>query len=138
MFSQSLDRSLYHALAFATERHHEYATLEHLLLALIEDLDAVTMLRACRVDLDQMHHDILDYVNNGLTHLASSRNGNAKPTVSFQRVLQRASVHVNKQSGREEVTGADVLVAMFAEYESHAIYFLQEQGITMSDAVKAA
>ena len=134
MLSRNLEKSLHRALAHANERRHEYATLEHLLLALTEDQDAVAVLRACSVDLDRLRREVLTYVDNELTNLVSNHSEDAKPTASFQRVLQRAAIHV-QSSGREEVTGANVLVAMFAERESHAVYFLQEQDMTRFDAV---
>src|ERR687883_448855 len=133
-FSRSLEQSLHRALAHANERHHEYATLEHLLLALTEDQDAIAVLRACSVDLEKLRRELLNYVDNELSSLVSNHGEDAKPTASFQRVLQRAAIHV-QSSGREEVTGANVLVAMFAERESHAVYFLQEQDMTRFDAV---
>jgi ATP-dependent Clp protease ATP-binding subunit ClpA len=129
-----LEKSLHRALAYANERRHEYATLEHLLLALTEDQDAIAVLRACSVDLDRLRREVLTYVDNELGNLVASHTEDAKPTASFQRVLQRAAIHV-QSSGREEVTGANVLVAMFAERESHAVYFLQEQDMTRFDAV---
>ena len=134
MLSRNLEKSLHRALAHANERRHEYATLEHLLLALTEDQDAIAVLRACSVDLDRLRREVLTYVDNELTNLVSNHSEDAKPTASFQRVLQRAAIHV-QSSGREEVTGANVLVAMFAERESHAVYFLQEQDMTRFDAV---
>jgi ATP-dependent Clp protease ATP-binding subunit ClpA len=134
MLSRNLEKTLHRALAYANERRHEYATLEHLLLSLAEDQDAVAVLRACTVDLEKLRRDLLNYVDNDLTSLVSSHVEDAKPTASFQRVLQRAAIHV-QSSGREEVTGANVLVAMFAERESHAVYFLQEQEMTRFDAV---
>jgi ATP-dependent Clp protease ATP-binding subunit ClpA len=134
MLSRNLEKTLHRALAFANERRHEYATLEHLLLALTEDQDAVAVLRACTVDLEKLRRDLTGYVDNELVNLVSSHVEEAKPTASFQRVLQRAAIHV-QSSGREEVTGANVLVAMFAERESHAVYFLQEQDMTRFDAV---
>src|SRR6202012_4596634 len=134
MLSRNLEKTLHRALAYANERRHEYATLEHLLLSLTEDQDAVAVLRACTVDLDKLRRDLLNYVDNDLASLISSHVEDAKPTASFQRVLQRAAIHV-QSSGREEVTGANVLVAMFAERESHAVYFLQEQDMTRFDAV---
>jgi ATP-dependent Clp protease ATP-binding subunit ClpA len=134
MLSRNLEKTLHRALAYANERRHEYATLEHLLLSLAEDQDAVAVLRACTVDLDKLRRDLLNYVDNDLASLISSHVEDAKPTASFQRVLQRAAIHV-QSSGREEVTGANVLVAMFAERESHAVYFLQEQEMTRFDAV---
>ena len=134
MLSRNLEKSLHRALAHANERRHEYATLEHLLLALTEDQDSVAVLRACSVDLERLRREVLTYVDNELTNLVSNHSEDAKPTASFQRVLQRAAIHV-QSSGREEVTGANVLVAMFAERESHAVYFLQEQDMTRFDAV---
>jgi ATP-dependent Clp protease ATP-binding subunit ClpA len=134
MLSRNLEKTLHRALAYANERRHEYATLEHLLLALTEDQDAVAVLRACTVDLEKLRRDLTNYVDTELKNLESNHAEDAKPTASFQRVLQRAAIHV-QSSGREEVTGANVLVAMFAERESHAIYFLQEQEMTRFDAV---
>jgi ATP-dependent Clp protease ATP-binding subunit ClpA len=134
MLSRNLERTLHRALAYANERRHEYATLEHLLLSLTEDQDAVAVLRACTVDVDKLRRELTNYVDNDLASLVSSHIDDAKPTASFQRVLQRAAIHV-QSSGREEVTGANVLVAMFAERESHAVYFLQEQEMTRFDAV---
>ncbi len=134
MLSANLEKSLHRALALANERRHEFATLEHLLLALTEDQDAVAVLRACNVDMDHLRADLGDYIDNELSGLVSDRGEDAKPTAGFQRVLQRAAIHV-QSSGREEVTGANVLVAMFAERESHAVYFLQEQDMTRFDAV---
>src|SRR5271169_3453558 len=134
MLSRNLEKSLHRALACANERRHEYATLEHLLLALTEDQDAVAVLRACSVDLDRLRREVLNYVDNEFANLVATHSDDAAPTASFQRVLQRAAIHV-QSSGREEVTGANVLVAMFAERESHAVYFLQEQDMTRFDAV---
>src|SRR6202789_1756760 len=134
MLSPNLEKTLPRALAYANERRHEYATLEHLLLSLTEDQDAVAVLRACSIDLDRLRRDLLNYVDNDLASLIAGHVEDAKPTASFQRVLQRAAIHV-QSSGREEVTGANVLVAMFAERESHAVYFLQEQEMTRFDAV---
>src|SRR5258708_11201398 len=134
VLSRNLEKTLHRALAHANERRHEYATLEHLLLALTEDQDAVAVLRACSVDLEKLRRDVTNYVDNELSNLISTHVEDAKPTASFQRVLQRAAIHV-QSSGRDEVTGADVLVAMFAERESDAIYCLQEQDMTRFDAV---
>ena len=134
MLSRNLEKSLHRALGCANERRHEYATLEHLLLALIEDQDAVAVLHACGVDLDRLRREVVNYVDKELANLVATHSDDAEPTASFQRVLQRAAIHV-QSSGREEVTGANVLVAMFAERESHAIYLLQEQDMTRFDAV---
>ena len=133
-FSRSLEQALHKALALANERHHEYATLEHLLLALVEDQDAAAVMRACNVDLDLLRRNLVDYVDDELQGLVSEAGEDSKPTAGFQRVVQRAVIHV-QSSGREEVTGANVLVAIFAERESHAAYFLQEQDMTRYDAV---
>ena len=134
MLSSNLERTLHKALALANDRRHEYATLEHLLLAMTEDSDAVAVLRACGVEVDQLREDLTDYVDNELANLITAQVGDAKPTAGFQRVLQRAAIHV-QSSGREEVTGANVLVAMFSERESHAVYFLQGQEMSRLDAV---
>ncbi len=133
-FSRNLEQSLHRALALANERHHEYATLEHLLLALLDDQDAAAVMRACNVELDKLRRSLAAYLESELENLVSDGNDNSKPTAGFQRVIQRAVIHV-QSSGREEVTGANVLVAIFAERESHAAYFLQEQDMTRYDAV---
>ncbi len=133
-FSRSLEKALHQALAFANERHQEYATLEHLLLALADDQDAAAVMRACNVDLDVLRRALMEYIDTELTNLATGSEEDSKPTAGFQRVIQRAVIHV-QSSGREEVTGANVLVAIFAERESHAAYFLQEQDMTRYDAV---
>jgi ATP-dependent Clp protease ATP-binding subunit ClpA len=134
MLSSNLEQSLHRALALANERHHEYATLEHLLLALTEDQDAVAVLRACGVDIDGLRRDLSQYIDDELSSLITNRTEEAKPTAGFQRVLQRAAIHV-QSSGREEVTGANVLVAVFSERESNAVYYLQQQEMTRLDAV---
>ncbi|MCC6948246.1 MAG: ATP-dependent Clp protease ATP-binding subunit ClpA [Bradyrhizobiaceae bacterium] len=133
-FSRSLEQSLHLALALANERHHEYATLEHLLLALTDDQDAAAVMRACNVDIDRLKRNLVEYIDGELDNLVMDSSDDSKPTAGFQRVIQRAVIHV-QSSGREEVTGANVLVAIFAERESHAAYFLQEQDMTRYDAV---
>ncbi|MFO1184087.1 MAG: ATP-dependent Clp protease ATP-binding subunit ClpA [Bauldia sp.] len=133
-FSRSLEKALRQALAFANDRHQEYATLEHLLLALIEDSDAAAVMRACNVDLDVLRRSLIEYIDGELGNLVKTDDEDSKPTAGFQRVIQRAVIHV-QSSGREEVTGANVLVAIFAERESHAAFFLQEQDMTRYDAV---
>jgi ATP-dependent Clp protease ATP-binding subunit ClpA len=134
-FSQSLEASLHRALEYANERHHEYATLEHLLLALLDDRDAAAVMKACLVDFDALRKRITEYLDNELTSLRVKGSTEAQPTTGFQRVVHRAVVHV-QSSGREEVTGANVLVAIFAERESHAAFFLQEQEMTRFEAVQ--
>ncbi|MBU1378344.1 MAG: ATP-dependent Clp protease ATP-binding subunit ClpA [Alphaproteobacteria bacterium] len=133
-FSRQLEESLHRAVAYANQRKHEYATLEHLLLSLIDDEDAAGVMRACDVELGALRTTLTNYVDNELRSLVVDDGEDAKPTAGFQRVIQRAVIHV-QSSGREEVTGANVLVAIFSERESHAAYFLQEQDMTRYDAV---
>ncbi|EFG2885915.1 ATP-dependent Clp protease ATP-binding subunit ClpA, partial [Escherichia coli] len=133
-FSQSLEKALHQALTIANERHHEFATLEHLLLALLDDQDAAAVMKACNVDIDDLRQTVLNYIDTELDNLVTGYDEDSKPTAGFQRVIQRAVIHV-QSSGREEVSGANVLVAIFAERESHAAYFLQEQQMTRYDAV---
>ena len=134
MLSAELEKTLHRALALAGERSHELATLEHLLLALCDDADAVAVLKACGVDVDKLRQDLITFVDSELDNLASEAGEDAAPTTGFQRVLQRAVLHV-QSSGRGEATGANVLAALFTERESHAVYFLQEQDMTRLDAV---
>src|SRR3954465_15643049 len=134
MLSRNLEQTLHRALAAANGRRHEFATLEHLLLALTEDQDAVAVMRACGVDLEQLRQELTNYLDPELQNRVHPAAEEAKPTAGFQRVLQRAAIHV-QSSGREEVTGANVLVALFSERESHAVYYLQEQEMTRFDAV---
>lgn len=134
MLSRNLEQTLHKALALASEKGHEYATLEHLLMALTMDADALAVLRACGVNVPDMQQQIESYLETDLTYLINAQIAEAKPTTAFQRVLQRAAIHV-QSSGREEVTGANVIVALFSERESHAVYFLQSQDMTRFDAV---
>ncbi|MCC6304782.1 MAG: ATP-dependent Clp protease ATP-binding subunit ClpA [Rhodobacteraceae bacterium] len=134
-FSPSLEKAIHAALALANARRHELATLEHLLLALIDEPDAAKVMRACRVNLDVLRKTLEDFIDDDLSTLVTDIEGSeAVPTAAFQRVIQRAAIHV-QSSGRSEVTGANVLVAIFAERESNAAYFLQEQDMTRYDAV---
>ncbi len=132
--SRSLEQALHHAIKLASDRHHEYATLEHLLLSLIDDTDASQVMKACNVDMDALKKAVLKYIDEDLSTLVMDESEEAKPTTGFQRVVQRAVLHV-QNSGRDEVTGANVLVALFTERESHAVYFLQEQNMNRLDAV---
>jgi ATP-dependent Clp protease ATP-binding subunit ClpA len=132
--SHNLEETVRRAAAFASDRRHEFVTLEHLLLSLTEDQDAVAVLRACGVDLDKLREDLLTYLDHDLTYLITDSLADPRTTESFNRALQRAVIHV-QSSGREEVTGANVLVAIFSERESHAVYYLQEQDVTRFDAV---
>ncbi|RCW83340.1 ATP-dependent Clp protease ATP-binding subunit ClpA [Paracoccus lutimaris] len=134
-FSTSLEQAIHAALALANEHHHELATLEHLLLALTEEEDAVKVMRACNVDLDELRRMLVEFIEDDLSTLITDVEGSeAVPTAAFQRVIQRAAIHV-QSSGRTEVTGANVLVAIFAERESNAAFFLQELDMTRYDAV---
>jgi ATP-dependent Clp protease ATP-binding subunit ClpA len=134
-FSQTLEQAIHNALAHANARRHELATLEHLLLALIDEPDAARVMKACSVNLDTLRKTLVDFIDDDLSTLVTDVEGSeAVPTAAFQRVIQRAAIHV-QSSGRTEVTGANVLVAIFAERESNAAYFLQEQDMTRYDAV---
>ncbi len=134
MLSKNLETTLHRALSYAAIKNHEFATLEHLLMALTEDQDAMAVLRSCGIVLEDLREQLNQYLDNELTYLINHKTDEAKPTTAFQRVLQRAAIHV-QSSGREEVTGANVLIAIFSERESHAVYFLQEQDMTRFDAV---
>ena len=134
-FSSTLEAAIHQAIALANERRHELATLEHLLFTLVDEPDAARVMRACGVDLDGLRKSLADYIDTELDSLVSDIDGSeATPTTGFQRVIQRAAIHV-QSSGHNEVTGGNVLVAIFAERESHAAYFLQEQDMTRYDAV---
>ncbi len=134
-FSKTLEQAIHAALALANARQHEFATLEHLLLALIDEPDATRVLRACSVDTEDLRKTLVEFIDDELTNLVTDIDGSeAVPTAAFQRVVQRAAIHV-QSSGRTEVTGANVLVAVFAERESNAAYFLQSQDMTRYDAV---
>ncbi|MGR3540114.1 MAG: AAA family ATPase, partial [Hasllibacter sp.] len=134
-FSTTLEHAIHSALALANARRHELATLEHLLLALTDEEDAARVMKACGVDLDSLKETLVTFIDDDLSTLVTDIDGSeAVPTAAFQRVIQRAAIHV-QSSGRQEVTGANVLVAIFAERESNAAYFLQEQDMTRYDAV---
>jgi len=133
-FTPALEMALHRALSVANENRHSYATLEHLLLALTEDEDAAAVLQACDVDLNLLRHKLADYIHSDLDRQLMDDDEDTKPTTAFQRVIQRAVIHA-QSAGRDEVSGANVLVAIFAERESHAVYFLQEQQMTRYDAV---
>ncbi|MBT4284820.1 MAG: ATP-dependent Clp protease ATP-binding subunit ClpA [Rhodobacteraceae bacterium] len=134
-FSDTLEKAIHVALAHSNSLKHELATLEHLLLALTEEPDASLVLRACNVDLEKLRSSLTEFITTELKSLVTDVEGSESvPTAAFQRVVQRAAIHV-QSSGRSEVTGANVLVALFAERESNAVYFLQEQEMTRYDAV---
>ena len=133
-FSRNLEETLHRAVAYANQRKHEYATLEHLLMSLTDDQEAAAVMRACNVDLPVLKKNLANYLDTELKSLVVEDGEDAKPTAGFQRVIQRAVIHV-QSSGRDEVSGANVLVAVFSERESHAAFFLQEQDMTRYDAV---
>lgn len=134
-FSNTLEQAIHAALALANSRRHELATLEHLLLALIDEPNAAKVMQACGVDFDVLKKTLVEFIDEELSTLETDVDGSeAVPTAAFQRVIQRAAIHV-QSSGRTEVTGANVLVAIFAERESNAAFFLQEQDMTRYDAV---
>lgn len=133
-FASALENTLHEALKAASSRRHEYATLEHLLLALIEDEHASKVMNACGVDLGDLKSTVAHYLDTELDALKVAQSTDPSPTSGFQRVVQRAILHV-QSSGRDEVTGANVLVALFSERESYAVYFLQQQDMSRLDAV---
>jgi ATP-dependent Clp protease ATP-binding subunit ClpA len=133
-FAQSLEKTLHAALSNASERAHEYATLEHLLLALIDDADAAEVMQACGVELAELAEVVKQYLDQEYQSLKTEAKGDPSPTAGFQRVIQRAILHV-QSSGKDTVTGANVLVALFSERDSYAVYFLQQQDMTRLDAV---
>jgi Glyoxalase superfamily protein/Clp amino terminal domain, pathogenicity island component len=133
-FSRELESTLHRALAEANRRKHEYATLEHLLLALIDDPDASGVMKACKVDLGALKKNLANYIDNKLRELANAGGDDARPTAAFSRVMARAVTHT-QWVGRAEITGANVLVGLFSETKSPAVRFLGEQGMTREDAI---
>src|ERR687898_2434923 len=133
-FARELEQTLHNALAEASRRRHEYATLEHLLIALIDDEHASKVMTACGVSRDELRASVKHYLDNELETLKVESDTDPSPTSGFQRVVQRAILHV-QSSGRDEVTGANVLVALFSERESYAVFFLQQQDMSRLDAV---
>ncbi|MCH9844094.1 MAG: AAA family ATPase, partial [Alphaproteobacteria bacterium] len=135
MISDNLEKTLHRAVGYAKQHGHEFVTLEHLLLALLDDEDALPVLVACQCDIAELHDTLLHFLNEDLNDIKRDEQVQPQPTSSFQRVLQRAAIHV-QSSGRSEVTGGNILVALFAERESHAVYFLQQQDISRLDIVQ--
>ena len=133
-FAQNLEKTLHNALTNASDRSHEYATLEHLLLALIDDPDAAEVMTACGVDLGDLGDVVRQYLDQEYQSLKTDDKSDPQPTAGFQRVIQRAILHV-QSSGKDTVTGANVLVALFSERDSYAVYFLQQQDMSRLDAV---
>lgn len=135
MLSKNCEETLHRALTYANGRRHEFAALEHLLLALTEDKEAVQILNGCNVNIEILRKELGDFLDSELDGIVNYTPDDAKPTASFQRVIQRAAIHV-QSSGRTEVTGANLLIALFAEQESHAVYYLNKQDMTRFDAVR--
>ena len=135
MLSPNLEKTLREAYQLATFHKHEYVTLEHLLLSLLEDQDALSVLNACAVDTNSLKANVENFISKDLDTLKENFTGEPKLTNGFQRVLQRAAIHV-QSSGRENVTGANMIIALFSEKESHAVYFLHQQNMTRLDAVQ--
>src|SRR5919205_4398633 len=133
-FAQNLEKTLHNALQHATDRTHEYATLEHLLLALVDDPEAAEVMTACGVDLGELGNVVRQYLDQEYQSLKTDDGADPQPTAGFQRVIQRAILHV-QSSGKDTVTGANVLVALFSERDSYAVYFLQQQDMSRLDAV---
>lgn len=134
MLSKNLEISLHRALALAKKHSHEYATLEHLLYALGDDPDAAAVMQGCGLDIARIKQNIGNFLDNELNSLIVEDLDESKPTAGFQRVIHRAAIHV-QSAGKHEVTGANVLVALFSERDSHAVYFLQEQDVNRLDVV---
>ena len=134
MIAQELEVSLHMAFVEARQKQHEFITVEHLLLAMLDNPSAAEVLKACGVDLDELRGVLTDFINEHTPRLAAHSDADTQPTQGFQRVIQRAILHV-QSSGKKEVTGANVLVAVFGEKESHAVYFLNQRGVTRLDVV---
>ncbi len=134
MIAQELEVSLHMAFVEARQKQHEFITVEHLLLAMLDNPSAAEVLKACGVDLDELRGVLTDFINEHTPRLAAHSDADTQPTQGFQRVIQRAILHV-QSSGKKEVTGANVLVAIFGEKESHAVYFLNQRGVTRLDVV---
>ena len=133
-FSPNLEHTLHRSVAEANKRSHEFATLEHLLLGLLDDQDAVAVLRVCDVNIPQLRAELKAYLDQEHGNVTEDSAIDATPTAGFQRVIQRAILHV-QSSGREEVNGSNVLVALFSERESHAVFYLQQHEVSRLDVV---
>src|SRR5438876_8719976 len=134
MIAQELEVSLHMAFVEARQKQHEFITVEHLLLAMLDNPSAAEVLKACGVDLDELRGVLTDFIGEHTPRLSPHSDADTQPTQGFQRVIQRAILHV-QSSGKKEVTGANVLVAIFGEKDSHAVYFLHQQGVTRLDVV---
>lgn len=136
MISQELEVSLHMAFVEARQQRHEFITVEHLLLALLDNPSASEILKACAVDFDLLRKNLTGFISENTPVIQGSEEVDTQPTLGFQRVIQRAIMHVQSTSnGKKEVTGANVLVAIFGEKDSHAVYYLHQQGVTRLDVV---
>src|SRR5690349_23940928 len=134
MIAQELEVSLHMAFVEARQKRHEFITVEHLLLALLDNPTAAEVLRACAANIEELRKALADFITAHTPTVAGTEEIDTQPTLGFQRVIQRAILHV-QSSGKKEVTGANVLVAIFGEKDSHAVYFLHQQGVTRLDVV---
>ena len=134
MLSDNLEKTIKRAISYAIDRQQEYVTLEHLLLALIDDKDALGVLNACDINIKNLKISLLKYIDQELKNITSAAAQESEPSASFQRVLQRTTSQVYS-SDSNKITGANVLVSIFSERESHAVYFLQKQDMSRLDAL---
>jgi ATP-dependent Clp protease ATP-binding subunit ClpA len=136
MIAQELEVSLHMAFVEARQQRHEFITVEHLLLALLDNPSAAEVLRACSANVDDLRKSLSNFIKDNTPQVAGTEDVDTQPTLGFQRVIQRAIMHVQSTgSGKKEVTGANVLVAIFGEKDSHAVYYLHQQGVTRLDVV---
>ena len=136
MIAQELEVSLHMAFVEARQQRHEFITVEHLLLALLDNPSAAEVLRACSANIDDLRKSLITFIKDNTPQVAGTEDVDTQPTLGFQRVIQRAIMHVQSTgSGKKEVTGANVLVAIFGEKDSHAVYYLHQQGVTRLDVV---
>jgi ATP-dependent Clp protease ATP-binding subunit ClpA len=136
MIAQELEVSLHMAFVEARQSRHEFITVEHLLLALLDNPSAAEVMRACSVNIDDLRKTLTNFITDNTPTVPGTNEVDTQPTLGFQRVIQRAIMHVQSASnGKKEVTGANVLVAIFGEKDSHAVYYLHQQGVTRLDVV---
>jgi len=136
MIAQELEVSLHMAFVEARQQRHEFITVEHLLLALLDNPSAAEVLRACSANIDDLRKSLSNFIADNTPQVAGAEEVDTQPTLGFQRVIQRAIMHVQSTgNGKKEVTGANVLVAIFGEKDSHAVYYLHQQGVTRLDVV---
>jgi ATP-dependent Clp protease ATP-binding subunit ClpA len=136
MIAQELEVSLHMAFVDARQQKHEFITVEHLLLALLDNPSAAEVLRSCSADVEEIRKNLQNFIKDNTPVVTGQDEVDTQPTLGFQRVIQRAIMHVQSTSnGKKEVTGANVLVAIFGEKDSHAVYYLHQQGITRLDVV---